>query len=447
MASDMNSRRIRVTPERALQPTPISIVAEGFAPGSSVRLTSRLLDDAGVVWAAHADFIADAKGAVNTATAPSEAGTYTGTDQAGLLWSMRPEGHEGRSFMMGASQRAHKLGQPLLDPLKPLSISMAASQGDGSEVRALLLLDRLAEGIDVLPVRAGRQRGTLFRWRDRTRQRGAIVSLTGSGGGIEMGFAPVLASLGYDVFSLAYFAYEDLPPGIARLPLEYFEEAFAWLHDELGCERIAVQGASRGGELTLVLASYLPEWVKGAAAIVPMYASSAGWDPERAVAGPSWTFRGVDIPYAESSEMISMDEMRRIGEGLPNGYAATPAYRADLDRPEVRERCALPVERAGGPVLLISGVDDQMWPCAWGSDLVLNRLRAKGFAHPMRHLALPETGHITPIPNTITSLSPALFHSLANVFLACGGTAQGTARTSWQTWDALVSHYRTVFGH
>jgi hypothetical protein len=96
---------------------------------------------------------------------------------------------------------------------------------------------------------------------------------------------------------------------------------------------------------------------------------------------------------------------------------------------------------------MIAGVDDQMWPSAWGSDLVVNRLRAKGFAQPFRHLALPETGHWTPLPNTVTTFSQAVFHSLAIVFLACGGTPSGTARSSRATWAAMQDHYRGVFGY
>jgi hypothetical protein len=98
-------------------------------------------------------------------------------------------------------------------------------------------------------------------------------------------------------------------------------------------------------------------------------------------------------------------------------------------------------------VLLISGVDDQMWPSAWGSDLIVNRLRAQGFEHPFQHLCLQDTGHVTPLPNTVTSFCPALLHSLLGIFLACGGTPAGTARESRRTWDALCTHYRSVFGH
>ncbi len=436
---------LTATPSFALQPTPVAIRGEGFDPGERITLQSTLTDDAGVRWCAHGVFVADAHGMIDLATAPSEEGSFTGVDPSGLLWSMQPPGGTDRRFMIDATERAHKLGQPHLDPIKPIVVELQALAGSALRARTTLTLERLVEGIDLLPLRDGRLRGMVFRWRDRSRPRGAIVSLTGSGGGVEMGFAPVLASLGYDVVSLAYFAYEDLPTTIAATPLEYFEEGFEWIRRELGAQRIAVQGASRGGELTLVLASYLPEHLSGALAIVPMYASSAGWDAEKGVAGPSWTFRGQEVPYAASRNLPSLAQMKAEGESLPLGCALTPYYRADLDQPEVREQAALPVERFKGRLLMISGQDDQMWPCQWGADRVVNRLRARGHPHPFQHLALPETGHWTPLPNQVTTFTPAVFHSLANVFLACGGNPAATARTSRLTWDAMVAHYAAIF--
>jgi acyl-coenzyme A thioesterase 1/2/4 len=437
---------LSATPSEALQPTAIQVTATGFAAGERVTLASRLVDDAGVEWTAHGVFVADAAGRIDLRDAPSEAGTFTGVDPAGLFWSLRPQPVADRSFMIKATQKAHKLGQPHVDPVKPLRIELTATAEGGSTANCVVTLTRLADGIDVVPLRDGRLRGMVFRWRDRTKPRGAIMSLTGSGGGVEWGYAPLLASLGYDVVSLAYFAYEDLPPAVVSIPLEYFEEGFAWMRRELGATKIAVQGASRGGELTLVLAAHLPNDVAGAIAIVPMFVAAAGWDPEKGVSGSSWTYRGQDIPFAPPAPTPSIEEFRRRGELEPNGYACTPEAKEEVDHPEVRENLAIPVERARGPVLLISGVDDQMWPSAWGSDIVVNRLRAKGFAFQFEHLCLPETGHITPLPNTVTTFCPALFHSLLNIFLACGGTPAGTARASRMTWDAIKVHYERVFG-
>jgi acyl-coenzyme A thioesterase 1/2/4 len=435
---------LHVTPDRALQPDPIAIRAAGFASGETVTLSSRLVDDLGVEWTAHGRFVADAAGTVDVAEAPSTGGTYEGIDAGGLIWSLRPASGADPAFMIGATEKAHKLGQPALDPLKPLLIHLSAT-GEGGSATTTLTLDRLDPGVEAVPVRDGRLRGIAFRWRDRTRSRGAIMSLTGSGGGIETGYAPILASQGYDVLSLAYFAEDDLPPMLSNIPLEFFREGFAWMRSSFGCDRVAVQGASRGGELALVLAAHCADDVAGAVAIVPMHVSSGGFDMETGAATASWTLDGQDIPYAEWSGPVDFEQMYDLAKSAPGGLAMTPAYREMLDRAEVRDRCAIPVERTKGPLLLISGVDDQLWPSAWGADMVIDRLRATGFAHGYTHLALAETGHWTPLPNSITTFMPSLFHSLMNIHLACGGTAAGAARNSHLTWNAMTSYYAALF--
>jgi acyl-coenzyme A thioesterase 1/2/4 len=436
---------IKATPDNGQLTDEFAIAAGGFAPGASVKLSSELVDDAGVRWIAQGDFIADTTGEIDLATAPSEAGTFTGINPAGLFWSLRPESGTDRRFMIEANNKNHMLGQPLLDPLAPIQITLRASLGDAQVAESRVVLNRLAEGVEVIPVRDGRLRGMAFRQKNRSRSRGAIMSLTGSGGGVEMSYAPALASIGYDVFSLAYFAYEDLSEFLYEIPLEYFEEGFEWMKREFGATKLAVQGASRGGELSVALAAYLPHYVSGAIPIVPMYAASAGWNHKTGEIGPSWTYKGKEIPYAKTLDTTSMEDMKRIGEESPNGYPAAPGYQADMEQDYVRRDCVFPIENANGPLLMISGVEDAMWPCAWGSDLIVNRLRAKGFRHHYEHLALRETGHITPLPNVVTTFAPALYHTLAEMFLACGGTAQGAGRSARIMWNAMQAHHERVF--
>jgi pimeloyl-ACP methyl ester carboxylesterase len=443
--------QLHAQPAQALQPTSIAIAAEGFEPGATVTISSHLTDDAGVEWRAHGVFVADKSGRIDLTSAPSEEGTFTGVAPDGLFWSLRPADHADRRFMIDAKERAHKLGVPHIEPTRAHVFRLSASVAGEVCARTTVTLHRLSDGIEQVALHSGRLRGSVFRWKQRRlpdgRARGCIFSFTGSGGGLEMGFAPVLASLGYDVVCLAYFAYADLPKFIAAIPIEYFEEGFDWARRELGAQRIAIQGISRGGELVMTLASYLPDKVNAVVGIVPMFTTGTGWDPDKGIGGPSWTFRGEPVPYAADGGSPSIEELRRLGESEPNGYAGTPAAYAALNDPRTRVECALPVERAGGPILLISGVDDQMWPSSWGSDVIVNRLRAKGFAHPYRHLCLHGTGHITPLPNTVTTFTPAIYHSLLNIFLACGGNPADTARTSRESWNAIVDFYRAVFWH
>jgi pimeloyl-ACP methyl ester carboxylesterase len=330
--------------------------------------------------------------------------------------------------------------------LQPRTLDVTI-QSDGECLsRATVTLVRLDSGVEAVEVQDGNLRGIAFRWKDRSKKRGAIMSLTGSGGGLEMNYAPLLASLGYDVFSLAYFAHQDLPPAIVAIPLEYFAEGFEWMRKSFNCDKIAVQGASRGGELSALLAATFPQYVQGAMPIVPMFAASPGWDPQEGVDGPSWTLDGKPISFPPSVPSISHDEMVASGLREPDGYELTPWYRSLMEQPEAIADCAIAIENAAGPILLVSGVEDAMWPSNWGADMLLERLRVKGFTHGASHLALRETGHLTPLPNQITTFNRCLVHSLTPLRLACGGNAQGSARNSRLFWDALVTHYRNIFG-
>lgn len=76
----MMTVRLTATPGVALQPEPIRIVADGFARGARLRLGAALTDDAGVVWAALGNFVADHDGAIDldqhlASKAPTRAST------------------------------------------------------------------------------------------------------------------------------------------------------------------------------------------------------------------------------------------------------------------------------------------------------------------------------------------------------------------------------------
>lgn len=56
-----------------------------------------------------------------------------------------------------------------------------------------------------------------------------IIDMFGSVGGLIEFRASLLASHGFAVLALAYFAYEDLPDKLLETDLEYFEEAANFL--------------------------------------------------------------------------------------------------------------------------------------------------------------------------------------------------------------------------
>ena len=62
--------------------------------------------------------------------------------------------------------------------------------------------------------------------------------------------------------------------------------------------------------------------------------------------------------------------------------------------PATVEKAAIPVEKIGGPILLISGTDDQIWPAGEFCAAILARLKKAGFPHEVKHLSIEKGGHM-----------------------------------------------------
>ena len=165
-----------------------------------------------------------------------------------------------------------------------------------------------------------------------------VLVLGGSEGGLApyvMREAALLARHGFAALALAYFYLGALPYRLAGIPLEYFGGALRWLkdHPSVRADRLGVIGTSRGGEVALLLGTHYPELEA-----VVSFAGSGFVCPSPAGQDPAWTFCGKPLPW------------------IPNPFDIFQA------RPGQIEKSEIPVERTNGPVLLISGDADQVWP-------------------------------------------------------------------------------------
>jgi pimeloyl-ACP methyl ester carboxylesterase len=168
-----------------------------------------------------------------------------------------------------------------------------------------------------------------------------VLVLAGSEGGLHESTAALLASHGQALLALAYFRAPGLPRQLTGIPLEYFARAIAWLRTqpEADSDRILVAGHSRGGELALLLGATYPATVNGVIALVPSSKVEAGLTANgRETPESAWTQHGRPLP------------------SMP-----------------------IPVERIDGPVLLVSGTDDRLWPSSDATDAITTRL------HQARH--------------------------------------------------------------
>jgi uncharacterized protein len=213
-----------------------------------------------------------------------------------------------------------------------------------------------------------------------------VLVLGGSEGGKPEVMAKSLVEAGYPVLCIAYFNLEGLPQTLEEIPLEYFYKAISWMIDGGKVKKggIAVVGGSKGAELALLLASRRPEII-GVVARAP---SSVVWQglpksfwplPQ---ARSSWSEGGKPLPFVPYSY-----------DGYSPSSSLVELYRSSLEKAKAAAETVIPVERINGPLLLLSGADDKLWPSSEMAAAIVARLKAKGFSSDVECVVYPDAGH------------------------------------------------------
>ncbi len=212
----------------------------------------------------------------------------------------------------------------------------------------------------------------------------AIIVLGGSSGGLSETRAEELAKQGFNALALAYFGAEHLPKTLNQIPLEYFEKGFRWLNHKV--QKIGLWGTSRGAELSLILGTLFPEHIQAIAAHVPSsVVYGALDDPAKA----AWIFRGKPIaPNAPFTKTPSS-----TGECERTAISATSCFLGGMEEKGAFAASAIPVEKIGCPLLLISAQDDQMWPSSLFAEQIADRLHQHQSPIFYTHLSYPGVGH------------------------------------------------------
>ena len=248
-----------------------------------------------------------------------------------------------------------------------------------------------------------------------------LVVLGGSGGG--KGWASRTAGLvarrGYAAVGLAYFNGEGLPEHLAQVPIEPVLAALDQLaaHPSVDPDRLGIVGYSRGAELALLVAARRPD-VRAVVAIAPGSAVFQGFKPPRYPVLSSWSYEGRDLPFVPNA----------YDEKFFETYDGMYLWYRTLAQHEAMAAAAIPVENIAGDVLLVTGVEDRIWPTTYMAEQIVARLHVADFGHDFRHLAFPRAGHgiAAPPGEPTTSVADRL-----------GGTAEGNARARERGWRAI----------
>ncbi|MDQ7958053.1 MAG: acyl-CoA thioester hydrolase/BAAT C-terminal domain-containing protein [Pseudomonadota bacterium] len=239
--------------------------------------------------------------------------------------------------------------------------------------------------------------------------------------------AALLSARGYTTLALAYFAMPGLPATLDRIPLEYFGSALQWFAGQpsVQAERLGVVGASRGGELALLLGASFRQ-LRCVVAYVP---SGVTWGAYPSSGHSAWTLADQELAHAAPDE-AQWEAAVAAGRAGPEEHGW---YRFALQQSAVREQASIRVEQIQGPVPLISGMDDGLWPSTELADLAVQRAWREKFAHRMDHLAYPEAGHGIGWPGGPTTVT-RFTHPVSVEALDCGGTPAGNARARRDSW-------------
>ncbi|MFN3668788.1 MAG: acyl-CoA thioester hydrolase/BAAT C-terminal domain-containing protein [Brevundimonas sp.] len=249
---------------------------------------------------------------------------------------------------------------------------------------------------------------------------GAIIVLGGSEGGLNgsRNLARRLAAAGFDALAVSYFGEPGQSARLDRVPIEPVVRAREWLEARPAPgEAIALLGVSKGAELALLTASRDPA-IRAVVAAVPSNVIWQGIDMTGAPTGGSWTADGVELPYTPYDLSQGFNGVLRLYEV---SLASAPS------------EAEIPVERIAGPVLLVSGQADGLWPSTEMANRIEGRLRANGFRHAVTHLAYPDAGHAA-FGAPVRPDTPGLDRALA-----LGGTIDGLVAARADGWPRLLA--------
>lgn len=243
---------------------------------------------------------------------------------------------------------------------------------------------------ETLPVNHGKVNAELFVGKGEKQP--LIVGLGGSEGGNawasdhwKLQRDKYLAQ-GYSVLAIGYFGMEGTPEKLDRIALEGIHEAIekAAANPKIDGRCIAVMGGSKGGELALTLGSHYQD-IKAVVGMAPAHAVFAGLTD--ALTTSSFTFQDkqvpfVPVPWSTTAALLSGDFRK--------------AFEIMLEDKAGVEQARIKVENINGPIFLISGTKDEMWPAAEMSEMVVQRLKEKNFPYHYEHIAI-DGGHTEPL--------------------------------------------------
>jgi dipeptidyl aminopeptidase/acylaminoacyl peptidase len=219
-----------------------------------------------------------------------------------------------------------------------------------------------------------------------------IVAFGGAEGGIDWhrnymkSKRDSLIQRGYAILAIGYFNADGTQRNLDRVSLDAISDTIMSMakNDKIDESKIALIGGSKGGELILNLASRFNQYK----AVIALSTSNVTFPANTWSANTSsWAYKGSEVPYVPAT-------LKTISPALKGDLYT--AFSMMLEDEEAVKNAEIHVENINGPILILSGKDDDQWPATSMSNQIIERLKIKKFKHFNEHIVL-DGGHIEPL--------------------------------------------------
>ena len=414
---------ITVTPESALLDQRLTIRISGLNPNSTVRLTAKSQAQDTLWWRSKALFTADDRGRIDLDHQAPQSGSYDGIDGMGLFWSMRPDRQP---------KHADHLAFSIEDFSKPVITAIEVSDANGATVSASIERRYASSGVRGRTVH-DEIIGTLHEDYRSVPLPGVLLIGGSDGGPGAPGVAMLLASHGYSALSISYFGVPGLPPTLENIPLEYFSKALRWMRSQpsIDARSIAIYAESRGTEAALYTAANDPK-VCAVVARSPSFVFWSGVTKAHLPGEAAWGHQGRPQPYVANTLYpgFILTYLWDRTMGIP--VRQTPLFLENLAHTREPDKIAIPVDHIHGPLLLLAGADDQIWPSMMMAERIMGRLRLYGHAYKDQSVTFADVGHAIPYVYLPTR------GNWQDSPLAVGGTPEGMAKAQASAWPQIL---------
>lgn len=422
-AAAASTARITILPPSPLLDQRLQISVSGLEPAKTVTLVATTRAPDGLSWRSEATFRSGEHGEIDLKDARPLSGSYHSADVMGLFWSMSPD------TQARGGEHAYF---DVPDPSKPIDTRLALRDGSRVLVEAHITRRFADSNVRARPASGG-VTGILYAPADNATHPSVLVIGGSDGGPGAPDVAMMLASHGFAALSMAYFGARGLPSTLEAIPMEDFARAIGWLRRQPGVDPrfVALYGESRGTEPALWTAAHNGD-VSAVVARSPSFVLWGGITARHLPGAAAWTDRGKPLAYIPNrlSAGILATFLWDVATGT--SFRQTRLFEENLTEFDSAP-AEIPVEKIRGPVLLLAGEDDQIWPSKVMADRIVARLKRHNHPYPDQLLAYPGVGH--PVPYAYLPLAGDRSRSR----FAVGGTPEGYAKAQSDAWPKMVA--------